>query len=287
MENKDVEKTEEKKPKSFITFLLNIWLTILHWLGLRTVKEHNDVCAALRTIYEGQITEYKRLTTELRELANSYLEKSDMYETMYTNQQTVVNDDIAKIHELEENYDNLKKDYSKTCDDYHDLRVENTELRATLSRYKTAGDYNLKFVKDTQKLLEREIKPSDEFSFPRSQPWPGSMTITDDIANMDNGDKKVIVRGRCIAMDDTTTQINNEPDMYGKIMKMVDQMKRYGTLDRVAYQMITSGAMTLTLAYNEDCTNYVLYYEMAADAPESQCKLEKMVQGVDTDPENE
>ena len=65
-------------------------------------------------------------------------------------------------------------------------------------------------------------------------------------------------------MDDETTRINQEPDQRRRYGMMFNYLKQRGLLEKIGERMITSGAATLAIAYNDDCTNYELYAEMAA-----------------------
>ena len=231
MPNETNENTQT--PKTFRQRLKEFWYDILAMFGLCTIRAHNNSCTIIRDSYEVQLEAYKeklRITTE------TFHEKFDAMQR-----------DLDRIKELD-------------ATDKEQYR----EAVAQLERYRDAVPAeNVDMIKTLQKQIGEIYATSRNFGFPNSLPMPGSISMSDNLMRTDDGefyDAKV----RMILMDDETQRINNEPDQRKRYIMMVDLLRRRGMLERIGERMITGGAATLAIAYNQNNTNYELYAEFTA-----------------------
>lgn len=138
------------------------------------------------------------------------------------------------------------------------------KLMAQCNRYRDeVPTENLQVIKDLESQIHGIYVTSRNFGFPNSVPLPGSATMT-DAGIMYNDTPFIDLNIRAIATDEETARINQEPDQRRRFIMMIDILRNRGFLTRIGERIITSGAATVGMAYNPDCTNYEVYVDVAA-----------------------
>lgn len=137
------------------------------------------------------------------------------------------------------------------------------ELQHKLLVYKKTAKENLDYVKDVQKAIGDIMHTSKNFGFPNSVPIPGSAAVVTDHTEKD-GEEFSVVRSRVITLDGLTTMINDNPDAETRTGLVVNHMRQYGLMNRIAESLISAGAVNFVLAYNRNCTCYEMYTEITA-----------------------
>ena len=212
------------------SFIGRIWAAILRCLGLCTIKE------ADRKLQETVDKLNDEALKCVQSITKSYDDRLDAYAS-----------EISKIHE---------KAYFAD-QQYHDALAQCERYRSEVSAE------NLATIKNLQSQLAEVYNTSRNFGFPNSLALPGSTSMTDNNIQVD-GEKYTSVRVRMILTDDETAKINTEPDQKRRYAMSIDMLRRRGLLERLGERMITSGAATLAIAYNQECTNFELFVDAAA-----------------------
>lgn len=212
------------------SFIGRLWAAILRCLGLCTIKEADHKLQETITKLDDKALKC------VQDITTSYDEKLSAYE--------------SELNDIRAKADSMKKLYQDTftqCDRYR----------------QEVPTENLAIIKNLQGQLAEVYNTSRNFGFPNSLALPGSATMTDNNVQVD-GENYTSVRVRMILTDDETARINTEPDQKRRYAMSVDMLRRRGLLERLGERMITSGAATLAIAYNMDCTNYELFVDVAA-----------------------
>lgn len=136
-------------------------------------------------------------------------------------------------------------------------------LKDQIDRFGEYKRVDAEYLRGVQKQLSEEFKLHPVFGFPRSPGLPGSVSIVSSRSATSPDDPGyTITRGRVILDDRTTAQINDTPHIYEKIGCVLNFMRRYGSMPKIIEDLISNGAMSMTLAYREDTTTYEMYYEV-------------------------
>lgn len=219
--------TEHKE--TFVEKLLKIWYSILAAFGLCTIRSRDEKEREIADLHD-------KYDEEIQNIIKDYEGKFAEYGRMI--------DDLTKRSQI------AKESYNRI----HDQML----------RYRdTVPTENLDTIKELEKQIHDIYATSRHFSFPNSIPMAGSVSMNDSGVIADN-DNFLDVKVRLIATDEETAKINQEPDQVRRYAMLVDIMKRRGLLERLGERMISSGAATIAMAYNGDCTCFECYLEATA-----------------------
>ena len=209
--------------------LLKFWYLILANLGLCTTRARDKAIA--------EITD--RTTVTMR------------------GYDQVIEDYEAKLAEYEKNITDLKEQALRAKERYD-------ETYAQMLRYRDDVPIeNVDMIKNLQSQIHDIYATSRNFGFPNSIPMAGSVSMSDSGITV-NGDNFVDLMIRMITLDEETVRINQETDQRRRYALMVNYLKQRGLLEKIGERMISSGAATLAIAYNHDCTTYEIFAEMTA-----------------------
>ena len=231
--------------------LFSIWTAFLSTIHLYTKSHHDKACSAIRTLYEAQIE-------NMNKVLDGWKVAYDQAANAFNKASAELEDTKSKMALLEEKV----KDFSA--------------MEKKVAVYKTTASANLEYVDNVQKQLAGILEKSPEFGFPKSVPVPGSTSIK-NYETESEGDKFEVLRFRVMAFDDTTYNIHQNPDMESRIGFMLNHLKQYGGMEKIAERLIYSGAVALTLGYNENSTVFSLYAEAVLKKPEVVFKVDNTV----------
>ena len=192
-------------------------------------------------------------------IAKTWIEKILNHFHIYTKRQLVdalfdatlnYTNHIAKIQESNNMLATNISEYENTI---------NT-LNKRLEKVTNASLENDKYVKDVQKQLSEILHGDITFGFPNKVTLPGCTSITSALKNVGEENEEVItVRGRSIITEEASTEIDRCPDMLLRLY-----LERYNITNRIALELMRSGTVGFTLAYNDKQNVYELYYEITA-----------------------
>ena len=278
MENKTPETEPAPEKKTLGRALLNLWYGFLRFFGLMTIHHHDEACSTLRVIYEGEIRQYEEIGNDLRRLAARYKETIAKHEETIANGEKRITDLEHEILAMGIKEAELVRKTDELSDTNKDLAKEKVALKKKLDeeviltqRYKDTALDNRRYVKDAMATNWALTDKIPEFGFYRASPIPGSTAVASaPVVDEHTGVNYTEVNGRVIALDQTTAQMNREPDMYAKIQLMINQMASTGTLSKMVERLILGGAVGMELVYNRDNTNYTLLWSVRAVVPKTQ-----------------
>lgn len=216
----------------------NLFARIRRFLHIYTEDEHREILTELRASYEERL---KAVKAELSEVSDN-LDASQ-------HEVKILKDTVEPIRSIASR---AKK-----------IEEENEKLREAI-------DTDNKLLKEIRRCLSYELHESTDFNFPRSTCIPGSALIRDYHASTDDGDKYSIVRSRIVCTDAETSEINRLAGESEKTLYLLRIMGERGITSRIGERLISSGAVTLIQAYNDNCTSYEFYTEVAAVIPKVQ-----------------
>ena len=235
----------EGKPNLFLRFIY----ALLRSLHLYTSKQHDEVCRTINQLNDAKVSMLNEQLDFAENKANRLAEENGRLMSM-------VEETTSTVSMLEEENGKLR-----TSVEEFELAI--ADLRTRFELANRADEDNMKLVKETQKALSEGLHGTTMYEFRGSHPIPGSTSVQRDTF-VDGNDECTVVRMRCLALDETTTKINDMKTNAERIRAVVDQMRRYGTFGRIAEELLRSGAMAMTLAYNGNNTTYELYVETMA-----------------------
>lgn len=244
--------------------MMKLWEKILNFFHLYTRSQMNQKLADNTAYYDAEIVALRTSTEQTVEGLKRIIFAYETLQLRYDEVAEVVTKQYDMITSLNKVKENLDKQLTIANQRLRDMERIDAARVEEVARYKEAAMKNIEYVKDVQKQLSEVLHDSIAFGFPNKVAIPGSTSIRTDI-NEDsaNGDM-IIVRGRTLLTDDMTPRINDTPDMHGRLELIFGYMERYGVLSTITKNLIRSGAITFTLAYNDHCTAYEMYYECAA-----------------------
>lgn len=220
-----MELKKHKPKKTLANILADIWRTFLKVLGLCLLSDHEKQCSEI-------VDECEKKILDLR---NAYQEKMDVFEKDL--------EDIKRANE--------------------EVQYKYTRALEQVVRYREIVPMeNLAAVKSYQKQLSEYLHDTTTFGFPSSRAIPGSVAMSSAIVHADEHDM-INCRLRLIATDEETTLINQEPDMRIRYKIMLDILRKRGLYEKIAEHILYDGGASMSMAYNNSCTNYELYIDMA------------------------
>lgn len=150
-----------------------------------------------------------------------------------------------------------------------DLQDENNALKLKQDKINANLIQAEQYYKEVQTQLADMMHVSPIMGFPNAMRFPGATVIKDMATVNESGDKCITVIGRSILPDSTTTKIQTAVGMTDKMLIIRNELLKQGILDRITQDLIKSGAISMTLGYNKDCTTCEVYFTVKAEIPES------------------
>jgi len=161
--------------------------------------------------------------------------------------------------------DTMKGDMAKLKEEVHQLSIQNLDLNMQNKRLVDAPFENQEYIKDLQTQLGDILHVSPCFEFSNDMAIPGSTCIVTGIEDDPQGDERfTVVRGRTVLTDDMTPLIDQTKSIEDRMSLLMDYMKRWGLCDRIVRDLMSYGALSVSLAYNKNCTAYEMYYQLSA-----------------------
>lgn len=142
-------------------------------------------------------------------------------------------------------------------------------------------EINNQLTEDNQKLM-KEIEKSEEyyhkvqvqvsdilhgdktFGFGRNPCIPGSTSLMSEKV-----EDSIRVYGRTIFTDVLAERIKQEPSVRNKFQMAYSELLRNGLIDKLVRQLVSLGAISMTLGFNENNTTLEVYYTLEAVHHES------------------
>lgn len=149
------------------------------------------------------------------------------------------------------------------------LQDENTTLKLKQDKINADLIQAEQYYKEVQTQISDMMHVSPIMGFPNAMRFPGATVIKDMATVNEAGDKCITVIGRSILPDYITTKIQTAVGMTDKMLIIRNELLKQGILDRITQDLIKSGAISITLGYNKDCTTCEAYFTVKAEIPES------------------
>lgn len=253
---------------------------LLSLVGLHTNGEFNALVEENHRMANDYAKRLGDMDDKMRELMaildqekKDHISDTNTYVKMITERDTKITDlnevvvaarsEAADKKALQTAFDAARSHSEELSAEAAKLRDDNRRLKISLDLSRKAPDNNAEYMKTLQTQLNAAISNSEAFEFRNSVPIPGSVSMIGGNARLSDDGTATVVRFRAIATDQMTAQINAATDMTTKVNVVVSHLRSTGFLSRMAETFLKSGAVSLILAYNENCTNYVLYGETA------------------------
>lgn len=144
------------------------------------------------------------------------------------------------------------------------LNLENDRLQKELENAEA-------YYKKVQEQVSEILHGDKTYGFNGHVAIPGATALTKSIVSdgsfsvKDGTETKyVTIHGRTLLLDTITTQIQADPSISGKYNIAYNQLLKYGIMDKIMQNLVSSGALQFTFGYNDDCTTIELYYTVEA-----------------------
>lgn len=149
------------------------------------------------------------------------------------------------------------------------LKNENDELNARLDKIMSDCDKAEEFYKTVQEMVSKALSEDSRFKFGSTGGIPGSSHVGVSSGINSNEETEIVINGRTVFLDEITDKIQHATSMNEKYSIALNQLIKYGLLEKVAQRMIQSGALEFTLGYNQNCTSLELFYQITCKKPDS------------------
>lgn len=150
-----------------------------------------------------------------------------------------------------------------------ELKNENEALKLNQDKIAAQLLQAENFYKDVQTQITDMMHVSPIMGFPAAMRFPGASTITDHKIKNPGNEDHILVTGRTIFTDDVTAKIQAAHSMTDKLLIIRTELIKQGLVDKIAKNLINSGAFVITIGYNKDCTTCEAYYMLKAIIPET------------------
>lgn len=146
-----------------------------------------------------------------------------------------------------------------------EIKAESKRLKLELDEISADHVKMEEFYRTVQKQLSGEFHHDPVFGFTSSPAIPGASVVTGFYNGNDNSSNIV---GRTLLMDNITAKVNNAMTMAEKYRIILNTMIQLGLIDKIAQNLIATGAIQLSLTYNENCTTSEVYYMVKCQKPD-------------------
>lgn len=181
-----------------------------------------------------------------------------------------------EINKLSEDHEKLLKDFeSYQIIDKKDLDKRNDELNAQNDKLQKDLEEATEFFKTVEKSISKLVESDDCFKFKNAVAIPGSTSIATKVfTGKHENESEIVVSGRTIVDDQTTSMIHQYPNVIDKYKIFLNTLIQYGALDQITKQLLNQGALTMEIGYNEDCTSAEVYYQIRAIRPSAELRIQ-------------
>lgn len=195
-----------------------------------------------------------------------YISKSEMYSISDSFKVKLMKLTTDNIN-LQSRYDQLMTDYNTSeASTKLELQKANQELQSKIDKImadcKTAEDY----YKSVQKQISEALTEDSRFKFGFRGGIIGSSHVG---SAKDTNSGNILINGRTVFLDEVTEKIQRASSMNEKYYIALNQLIKYGLIEKVSERLIQSGALEFTLGYNQDCTSLELFYQITCVPPEA------------------
>lgn len=189
---------------------------------------------------------------------------------------------IAAIEEYKEKYgsaiaanNDLQKKLSELMKlNLQDLQSENEQVLAENVKLKVDLDEQQKINEDVQKALSKALHESVMWGFPENEVFPGCISVHTRESQISDDEKYVVVQGRTIFTDEMNTKLKEAKTNLERFDMILLALKKYGIYDRIIKDLMLRSGIVYTLAYNEECSAYEIYYQITAKKEPTEFKVE-------------
>lgn len=191
-------------------------------------------------------------------------------------------DAIASLEEYKNRYnasvatnDDLQKKLDELMKlNLQDLQNENEQIRAESAKLKIDLDEQQKINEDVQKALSKALHESVMWGFPENDVFPGCISVHTRESQISDDERYIVVQGRTIFTDEMNNKLKDAKTNLERFDMILLALKKYGIYDRIVKDLMLRSGIVYTLAYNEECSAYEIYYQITAKKEPTEFKVE-------------
>ena len=191
-------------------------------------------------------------------------------------------DAIASLEEYKNRYnasvatnDDLQKKLDELMKlNLQDLQNENEQIRAESAKLKIDLDEQQKINEDVQKALSKALHESVMWGFPENDVFPGCISVHTRESQISDDERYIVVQGRTIFTDEMNNKLKDAKTNLERFDMILLALKKYGIYDRIVKDLMLRSGIVYTLAYNEECSAYEIYYQITAKKEPAEFKVE-------------